>query len=102
DLLVAEAAAANTMLVGRTVRDLQLREQLGVNVVGVIERGRYAGSSASTVITEDSVLLLSGTRAGLDAYDRDVRRDQRRPSFALIVGGGRVGRATSRHLLEDD
>lgn len=98
DLLIAEASAANTTLVGRTVRDIRLRERLDVNVVGLVERGRYAGSSADTRITEDTVLLLSGTRAALDAYDREVRTGEQPPAFAVIIGGGRVGRATSRSL----
>lgn len=101
DLCIAEAAAANTAMVGRTVRDTRLREQFDVNVVGLIERGRYAGASAGTLITEDTVLLLSGTQAALAAYDRDVSRATHAPGFALIIGGGRVGRAASRGLAQD-
>ena len=98
DLLIAEASATNTSLVGRTVRDIGLRERLDVNVVGLVERGRYAGSSADSVITEDTVLLLSGTRAALDAYDREVHIGEQVPGFTVVIGGGRVGRATSRSL----
>jgi Trk K+ transport system NAD-binding subunit len=101
DLLIAEAAATNTSFVGKTVRDLQLRERLDVNVVGLVKRGRYAGSSADSVITEDTVLLLSGTWQALDAYDREVQTDARPEGFAVIIGGGRVGRATSRSLAKN-
>ena len=101
DLYIAEAAAANTTLVGRTVREVRLREQFDVNVVGLIERGRYAGASAGTMITDDTVLLLSGTHAALGAYDRGVSRATHTPSFAVIIGGGRVGRAASRSLAND-
>src|SRR5207249_11090649 len=96
DLLIAEASAANTSFVGRTVRDIGLRERLDVNVVGLVERGRYAGLSPDSRITEGTVLLLSGTRAALDAYDRGVRTGEQTPAYAVIVGGGRVGRAMSR------
>ncbi len=101
DLLVAEAAAAKTSMVGHTVRELELGRRLSVNVVGLIERGRYLGASASTVVSEDMVLLLSGTRDALHAYDQEVRLGEPPPAFALIIGGGRVGRATSRGLKLD-
>jgi voltage-gated potassium channel len=74
---------------------------MNVNVIGLIERGRYAGAATETVVTEDTVLLLSGTRAALDAYDREVRQATQTSAFAVIIGGGRVGRATSRSLIDD-
>ncbi len=100
DLLVAEASAAGTALVGQTIRDARLRERINVNVVGVWDRGRYSPGAPTTTITSDMTLLLSGTRAELDAYDREARSVLPAPSHAVIVGGGRVGRATSRHLAE--
>lgn len=100
DLLVAEASAAETSLVGQTIREARLRERINVNVVGVWERGRYSPGSPETPITADMILLLSGTHAELDAYDRDVHQKPPVPGHAIIVGSGRVGRATSRHLVE--
>lgn len=100
DLVIAEAAAANTALVGRSIRELELRDRLNVNVAGVWDRGRYLVGAPDVVIQQDSVLLLSGTRQHLDAYDRDIRVDRPSPNFVLVVGGGRVGRATSRSLAE--
>ena len=97
-LLIAEAPAAGTSLVGLTVRESRLRERLNLNVVGVWERGNYAPGAANTRITEDMTLLLSGSRENLEAYDREIHTRDLVPSFAVIIGGGRVGRATSRHL----
>jgi voltage-gated potassium channel len=98
ELLVAEAAAANTALVGHTLRELRLRERFSVTVAGVWGRGRYIIGTPDVEIRQDTVLLLSGTRAELDAYDRAVRVSRPAPTFALIVGGGRVGFATSHEL----
>jgi Trk K+ transport system NAD-binding subunit len=70
-------------------------------VIGLIERGRYAGSSAQSIVTEDTVLLMSGTLDALTAYDREVRQVRHAPGLAIIIGGGRVGRATSRNLVTD-
>jgi voltage-gated potassium channel len=100
DLLVAEAAAVNTALVGRTLRDLRLRERLSVNVAGTWKRGRYSVATADAVVATDSLLLLVGTREALAAYDREASLAVSPPSFVLIIGGGRVGRATSKRLVE--
>jgi Trk K+ transport system NAD-binding subunit len=99
DLVIAEAAAAGTSLVGRALRELGLRERLQVHVVGIWQRGRYAGVTADTRVTRDSVLLIAGSESALSAYDRQVRRDVAAPAFAVVIGGGRVGRALSRSLL---
>lgn len=97
-LRIAEASAAGTSLVGRTIRDSQLRQRFNVNVVGVWERGAYSPGSASAVITEDMTLLLSGAPADLEAYERGIRTSELPASYALVIGAGNVGRATSRHL----
>ncbi len=99
DLVIAEAAAARTSLVGHALSELKLRERLNVNVVGTWQRGRYAAVTADTRVGEDSVLLIAGSESDLENYDREVRRDVGLPSFAVIIGGGRVGRAISRSLL---
>jgi len=99
-LRIAEAAVVGTELVGRTLRDLRLRERFNVTVGGVWERGRYNLGGPDTVVTTDTVLLLAGTRAQLDAYDQAFGRDAEAPAFAVIIGGGRVGRAAARALLE--
>lgn len=100
DLLIAEAAAANTALVGRTLGELRLRERLHVTVAGVWERGRYVVGAPDVEVHDDTVLLLAGTREELAAYDRDVQNRRPPPAHAVVIGGGRVGRATSRHLAD--
>src|SRR5690606_5546668 len=42
DLVIGEFPVHNTPLVGRTLRDLALRSRIGVTVVGIWERGRFA------------------------------------------------------------
>jgi voltage-gated potassium channel len=98
-LLIAEASVTGTSLVGQTVRDSRLRERLNLNVVGVWERGRYSPGTADTHISEEMTLLLSGTQADLDVYNREIRTADLPPASAIVIGGGRVGRATSRNLI---
>jgi voltage-gated potassium channel len=99
ELLIAEASVTGSSLAGQTVRESRLRERLNINVVGVWERGRYSPGTAETRITPHVTLLLSGTRADLDAYDAEIKTPDRPPAYAIVVGGGRVGRATSRNLI---
>ena len=58
-LLIAEAPAMRTPLVGKTLLQSQLRETIGVNVVGVWERGKFIIPTADTTINPSTVLLLA-------------------------------------------
>ncbi len=50
------------------------------------------------LLTDDMTLLLSGTQQDLDTYDQQIRTAPGPPVTAIVIGGGRVGRATSRSL----
>lgn len=101
DLLIAEAAAANTPLVGRTLRDIRLRDHASVSVVGVWDRGRFQIAGPDTRILATSILILAGTRAQLDTYDELFCIYKRSHDPIVIIGGGRVGRATAQTLVAE-
>lgn len=103
DLVVAEASAAGTELVGRTVGELDLRGRFGVSVAGVWERGTLQVAEPELAVEESSILLLVGTQAAIDAYDaaqadEEDGEDAVEPGLVVILGGGRVGRATAAAL----
>lgn len=100
NLLIAEAAATGTPLVGRTLREVNLDEFSRVNVIGVWDRGRFTLAGPETKIQTSSVLLLSGTRADLDEYDSLFCVYGKAETRVIIIGGGRVGRATAKGLAE--
>lgn len=100
ELLIAEASAAGTPLVGRTLRDIQLPTHANVNVVGVWQRGQFFTSGPDTIITETTILLLAGTRAQLDEYDSLFCIYHSSDAPVLILGGGRVGRAMAKALTD--
>ena len=98
ELLIAEAAAANTPLVGRTLRDIRLRDYANVSVVGVWDRGHFQFAGPDTVVQSTSVLILAGSRQQLDSYDELFCIYKSTDAPVVIIGGGRVGRATARAL----
>ena len=89
---------AGTPLVGKTLRDARLRDRFRLNVAGVWERGAFEVGLPDTTLTETSVLFLAGPRDALDAYDAEYSASDPGRAFVLILGGGRVGRATAEHL----
>lgn len=107
DLVIAEASAAGTALVGKTLGDLGLRQRLGVSVVAAWDRGSLQMPDSALRVEEPTILILVGTREQLAAYNELVADDDdhdgdgaRQPGLVVILGGGRVGRATARALRE--
>lgn len=98
NLLIAEASAARTPLVGRTLREIRLRDHVNITVSGVWERGRYQNAGPDTLITENTVLVLAGTRSQLDEYDSLFCIYNANDVPIVILGLGRVGAATARAL----
>lgn len=94
ELLIAEANAHNTPLVGKSLRENRLAE-LGVNVIGLWERGRFHHATPDTVIGQNTILLLAGSREQLDVYDEHFVIYNVSVKPVLILGGGRVGRAAA-------
>jgi Trk K+ transport system NAD-binding subunit len=99
-LLIAEAPAMRTPLVGKTLLQSKLRETIGINVVGVWERGRFIVPTAQTPINPTTVLLLAGSVDQFNAYDKKYGREEKYKNPVLILGGGRVGRAAAGFLAE--
>ncbi len=98
DLQVAEVPVHNTPFSGHSIRETRLREQTGVSVIGVWERGRFQAARPDTVLTDASVPIVMGRPsqvAGLDRFlsDYDVNRHP-----ILLIGGGTVGSAAARSL----
>lgn len=95
DLRIAEAIVAGTPLQGKTLAESGLREAVGVNVVGIWRRGQFTSPIPSTVLTPDTLMVLSGTDEQIDAYNALFCIYHRSAAPCVIVGGGRVGRAAA-------
>jgi Trk K+ transport system NAD-binding subunit len=98
ELLIAEATAHRTPLVGQTLRESRLRDKVGVTVVGVWERGRFEPARPESPITDNTVLVIAGTKDHLFRYDELFCIYNASAAPVVILGGGRVGQATARAL----
>ncbi len=102
DLHIAEASAAGTVLVGQTLRHSQIRSRTGVNVIGTWNHGSLEFANPDLAITENTLFLLAGTKSQLETFNKTFTTTSASKPRVLIVGGGRVGRSTYRHLKELD
>ena len=98
DLLVAEVVANRTTLVGRPY--LQAQRETSVSIVGFWERGNFQVGQAESIIEANAVLVMVGSRQQLDEFDSHYQLETTSApsSPVIIIGGGRVGRATAAVL----
>lgn len=100
DLIIAEATAYQTPMVGKTLKESGIRGQLGINIVGIWERGEFKPARTDTVIKKESVLVIAGTLEQLRTYDEYMAIYQASDKPVIIVGAGRVGRGTAEAFKE--
>jgi Trk K+ transport system NAD-binding subunit len=98
NLVIAEAMVGQTPLVGKTLRFSKIREHLGINVVGIWERGTFINPTPDSVIHEQSVLLLAGSTEQLRTYDEMMAIYHQSAKPVIIIGAGRVGRGAAQEF----
>lgn len=100
DLVIAEFPIHGTSLVGQSIRNTNLRQLTGLNIVGVWERGQLNPAGPDTVLHEHSVPVVVGTEEQITELDAlfVIYLDFDTP--VLVIGGGTVGRAVSRALRD--
>ena len=101
-LVIAEAQVKHTSLSGKTIRECDLRGKMGINVVGLWDRGVFEQASADTVLEEHKVMVLAGSAEHIETFSRAAScghvAEQSGP--VLVLGGGRVGAAAALALKE--
>mgnify|MGYP001501814007 CR=1 FL=1 len=100
NLVIGEATPQETPLLGRTIRESGLREKIGINVVGIWERGEFKQPLPETVINQETVLVLAGSVDQLRNYDSLLSIYNVSDEPVVIIGAGRVGRAAAKALGE--
>lgn len=102
DLLIAEFPAQHTPLVGRTIRDTNLRAATGVTVVGLWDRGVLRPVDPDMVLTPTSVPVVVGTERQIEALNELLAIYDGKDDLVLVIGGGKVGRAATAALRRMD
>jgi Trk K+ transport system NAD-binding subunit len=100
NFLVADFAVHNTPLAGRTIGESGLERAAGVKIIAVWERGRLIAARPDTLLTKESVAVVIGTEHQLLELDTILVIYDTNYSPALVIGGGKVGRATARVLKD--
>lgn len=98
DLVIAEATSHRTPLVGKTLKESKLRENVSVGVVGIWERGSLEFPGPEARIGENTVLVLAGTGEQIEDYNELFCIYNVSDAPIVIIGGGRVGRAAGNAL----
>ena len=98
DLLIAELPVHNTPLVSKTIRETDLRRELGISIVAIWKKGRLKPARSHERLTDDSVLVIIGREDQLQQIDDQFHDYDVNPNPVLVIGGGRVGAAAAQAL----
>lgn len=95
DLVIAEVDAVRTSLVGMGY--LEAQRATSVSIVGFWARGNFEIGQPDSIVEVNTVLVLAGTTSQLREFDSKFQSPGDPPitSPVVIIGGGRVGRATA-------
>ncbi|MFT5657787.1 MAG: voltage-gated potassium channel [Gammaproteobacteria bacterium] len=98
DLLIAEIDASRTTLVGEPYLKAQL--ETSVSIVGFWARGNFEVGQQESTVEANTVLVMAGSRQQLKEFDAQFQAEQSitESNPVIIIGGGRVGRATAAAL----
>ena len=96
-LKIAEIPVNCTPFAGQTLEQAQLRQQTGLAVIGVLERGVFTLPSKDTVLTSSSLVLLAGTSEQLTRLEQ-LTGEQAEDDLVFILGHGKIGCAAANFL----
>lgn len=90
-------------LIGRTLAESDIREQVGVNVIGAWFHGDFeTPPSPDTELKRGTILLIAGRESQLEALKErtvsDVRRFDR--GETVVIGNGEVGKSVVESLSD--
>lgn len=100
DLIIVEFLVHDTPLAGVTLRDANLRESTGVNVVGIWENGKLNPVQPDMPLSETSVPVAIGNKEQVGKLNEILGPGDGKNHQVLVVGGGKVGRSTAKKLKQ--
>jgi len=100
DLVIVEFLVHDSPMSGRSLRDARLREQTGINVVGIWEGGHLHPVRPDQPLADTSVPVAIGTGEQVERLRQLLENPESRQHAVLVIGGGKVGRSAARALRE--
>jgi Trk K+ transport system NAD-binding subunit len=98
DLLIAEVDSGRTSLIGKSY--LEAQRLTSVSIVGFWARGSFEIGQADSMIRENTLLVMAGSRHQLKEFNAGFQAETvpLNSNPVIIIGGGRVGRASAAAL----
>jgi Trk K+ transport system NAD-binding subunit len=97
DLKIAEIPVHGTPFSGQTLEEAKIRQQTGLAVIGIWERGTLTMPTRETVLEDTALMVLAGTREQLRTLEHLA--GEKEEDLIFILGHGRIGCAAA-HFLE--
>ncbi len=96
-LQIAEIPVHGTPFSGQTLAEAQVRQRTGLAVIGLWERGLFTTPTADSLLDDEALMVLAGTREQLDALEK-LTGEQPADDLVFILGHGRIGCAAATFL----
>lgn len=96
-LLIAEMPVKSTPFVGQTLAQAQIRQQTGLAVIGLWERGTFTVPEASSLLSPKALMVLAGTREQLQSLEM-FAEEQEGADRIMVLGHGRIGCSAASYL----
>jgi voltage-gated potassium channel len=100
DVVIAEAAATGTPLVGKTLEQTLASHIVEASIIGIWEGGVFVLPQRTMTISKKSILVLAGTLLQIERYNELFCIYNINSAPIMIIGGGRVGRALGQAMKE--
>ncbi|HIP38234.1 MAG TPA: potassium channel protein [Desulfocapsa sulfexigens] len=105
ELHVGEFPVRDTDLTGQTLAEARLRNNLGITVIGLLEKGEILPPAPDIKLMSTNILILAGTLEELTRAGELLTKPEPVPlpdPRVLVLGGGRVGTAAAKFLDSND
>jgi Trk K+ transport system NAD-binding subunit len=96
-LVIAEVPVHGTPFAGQTLAEARIRQQTGLAVIGLWERGRFQVATPNTVLDSRALVVFAGRREQLAALEKLTGEDAGE-DLIFILGHGRIGCAAAHFL----
>jgi Trk K+ transport system NAD-binding subunit len=98
-LIIAEIPVYGTPFAGQTLSAARIRQQTGLAVIGLWERGKFVFPTPTSVLDSRALVVFAGTRDQLEALEK-LTGESAGEDLVFILGHGRIGCSAARFLAK--